>query len=262
MRGRVFLIGAGPGHKGLLTLRAIECLELAEVVLYDRLVSPEVLACIPETAERIDVGKSARHHRMEQTEIIQRLIQHAEAGRTVARLKGGDPFVFGRGSEEAQALAERGIPFEIVPGVSSAIAGPALAGIPLTHRGISTGFHVVTGHECLDSAGTPWPLLAASNLTLVILMGLGRLETIVEQLIRHGRSATTPAAVIQEATTPRQRVVAGTLSDIAERVRAAAIEPPALIVVGQVVAIRDQLGGLVEAVGTPQVTSRMGGDGW
>ncbi|CAM3935979.1 uroporphyrinogen-III C-methyltransferase [Alicyclobacillus pomorum] len=241
MTGRVFLIGAGPGDPGLLTLKAKDCLEQSDVVVYDRLVSPEILAFIPKHADRVYVGKEAHNHTLPQAEIEDLLVEKALCGQTVSRLKGGDPFVYGRGAEEAEALAARGIPFEIVPGISSAIAAPAYAGIPLTHRTLASGFHVVTGHECLHSRGTPWEVLALSSQTLVILMGMGHLPEITDKLISYGRAPDTPVAVVSWGTTARQEVVVGTLATIAAAVAKNEVKPPAVIVVGDVVQLHEKL---------------------
>lgn len=241
MRGRVYLIGAGPGDPGLLTLKAKAYLELADVVVYDRLVSADVMSFVRPNAERIYVGKEAHHHTVPQAEIELLMVERARAGQTVARLKGGDPFVYGRGAEEAEVLRAHDVPYEVVPGVSSAVAAPAYAGIPLTHRTLASGFHVVTGHECLHSTGTPWQLLALSTQTLVILMGIGHLPEITQQLIEYGRDAATPVAVIRWGTTEVQEVRTGTLANIAALVLTEKITPPAVIVVGDVVRLREQL---------------------
>lgn len=240
--GRVYLIGAGPGDPGLLTLRAKACLEACDVVVYDRLVSPEVLALAPASAERFYVGKEAHHHPVPQPEIEEQLVNLALAGRVVARLKGGDPFVYGRGAEEAEVLVSHGVPFEVVPGVSSVIAAPAYAGIPLTHRLLASGFHVVTGHECLHSLGTPWKLLAESTQTLVILMGIGHLAEISAALLRYGRHPETPVALIRWGTTPRQQTLIGTLETIAQQSANAKFQAPAVIVVGEVVRLHREIG--------------------
>ena len=241
MAGIVYLIGAGPGDPGLLTLKAKDCLERSNVVIYDRLVSPEILAFVPSCAERIFVGKEANNHTRPQAEIDALLVEKALQGLIVSRLKSGDPFVYGRGGEEAESLAARGIPFEIVPGISSVIAVPAYAGIPLTHRRLASGFHVVTGHECLHSSGTPWKVLALTSQTLVILMGMGHLREISEKLIVHGRSPDTPVAVVEWGTTSKQEVAVGTLLNISNVVKEAQLQPPAVIVVGDVVRLRDRL---------------------
>ena len=241
MTGRVYLIGAGPGDPCLLTLKAKHYLEQSDVVVYDRLVSAEILAFVPKNVERIYVGKEANIHTLPQADIDALLVEKALHGYTVSRLKGGDPFIYGRGGEAAETLAAKGIPFEIVPGVSSVMAAPAYAGIPLTHRTLSSGFHVVTGHECLHSSGTPWEVLALSSQTLVILMGMGHLQEISEKLILHGRSSDTPVAVIQWGTTLNQEVAVGTLANISRVVKEAQLQSPAVIVVGDVVRLRDTL---------------------
>ncbi len=234
-KGRVFLVGAGPGDPGLLTLRGKQCLERADVVLYDRLVSSGVLSLSSSNAEKLYVGKERENHAVRQNEINELMVERAIAGQTVVRLKGGDPFVFGRGGEEAEVLRQEGIKFEVVPGVSSAIAAPAYAGIPITYREVATGFHVVTGHECVASPKTPWPLFASQTQTLVILMGLSHLAEIVVNLLDHGRSPKTPVALIRWATTARQETVFGTLTDIVGTAQKTGIEPPVVIVVGEVV---------------------------
>lgn len=241
MTGIVYLIGAGPGDPGLLTIKAKSCLERATTVLYDRLVTPEILALIPSEAERIDVGKESAHHSVAQEDTQRLLVQKAQQGHIVVRLKGGDPFIFGRGAEEAEALHEHGIPFEVVPGVSSALAAPAYAGIPLTHRALASGFHVVTGHECLHSTGTPWEVLATSTQTLVVLMGVSHLRAIACRLLSCGRAADTPVAVIRWGTTSNQQVVTGTLTTIADEVELRQLRSPAVIVIGDVVKLRETL---------------------
>lgn len=238
--GRVYLVGAGPGDPGLLTVRGLELVRQAQVIVYDQLVNPALVNEASQSANKIFVGKRAGRHCIAQSEINTVLVSYARAGNDVVRLKGGDPFVFGRGGEEAQALADAGIFFEIVPGVSSAVAVPAYAGIPLTHRNIAASFAVVTGHEARNAhAAVDWAKLATAVDTLVILMGLGNLPNIVEKLIAHGRSPRTPAAVIHSGTTREQDSVFGTLADIAEK--SALIEAPALIVVGDVVSLADKL---------------------
>jgi len=234
---KVFIVGAGPGDPDLITVKGLACLRRADVVLYDRLAPAELLAEARPGAELIDVGKAPQHHRRSQTEINALLLDRARAGLTVVRLKGGDPFVFGRGGEECLALAAAGIAYEVVPGVSSAIAVPAYAGIPVTQRGISTAFTVLTGHTA-DEDEFDWDAVPAAG-TLVLLMGVRHLAELTRQLIAHGRAPETPAAVIQQGATPEQRVVVGTLADIAER--ASSIESPATTVIGEVVALREQL---------------------
>lgn len=240
-RGKAFLVGAGPGRADLITVRGLQLLHRADVVIYDRLIAQELLDEIRPGAECIFVGKESGRHTLSQEEINGLLVSRVRLGKQVVRLKGGDPFVFGRGGEEAAALAAAGLPFEIVPGVSSAISVPAFAGIPLTHRGVSNTFAVVTGHA---QAGAPdsadWEALARMP-TLVILMGLERIDAIVERLLAAGRSAETPAAAIGWGTTDRQQVVAAALRDLPGAVAAAALPAPAVIVVGEVAALRDQL---------------------
>src|SRR5690348_14981246 len=202
--GKVFLVGGGPGDPGLITVKGLGCLRTADVVLYDRLIAPALLAETPAWAELIDVGKAPEKARRSQNEINAQLIAHARAGKTVVRLKGGDPFVFGRGGEEALALVEAGIPFEVVPGVTSAVAAPAYAGIPVTHREVARSFTVVTGHTAEDDANAAWDDLPRSG-TLVLLMGVKHLPEIVQKLLAAGRRADTPAAVIHWGTTARQQ---------------------------------------------------------
>jgi len=241
--GTVHLVGAGPGDPGLITRAGADALAHADVVIYDRLASDSLLALAQPEAERIYVGKAASQHTRTQDEINALLAEHAQRGKSVCRLKGGDPFVFGRGGEEEAYLKERGIPVIVVPGVTSSIAVPAYAGIPVTDRRCASSFAVITGHE--DAAKTEstldWAGIAHGADTLVFLMGLANLPTIAAQLIANGRPSTTPAAVIQEGTTPRQRVVTGTLADIAERARAAGLKTPAITVVGEVVTLRETL---------------------
>jgi uroporphyrin-III C-methyltransferase len=238
--GKVYLVGAGPGDPGLITVRGLQLLHSAQVIVYDQLVNLELLEETPSTAIRIFVGKQARRHCIAQEEINRILIDHARLGYEVVRLKGGDPFVFGRGGEEAEALADAEIPFEIVPGVSSAVAVPAYAGIPLTHRKFASSFAVVTGHEARKGkSAVDWGKLATAVDTLVILMGLHNLPAIVAKLIAHGRSPETPAAVIRRGTTNEQETVIGTLADIVEK--SASLKAPTLIIVGEVVELRNQL---------------------
>jgi uroporphyrinogen III methyltransferase/synthase len=237
--GKVFLVGAGPGDPHLLTLRAAELIRTADVVATDALVAPEILALVPKTAELIYVGKRAGAHAVPQDQTNRLLIDKARQGKRVVRLKGGDPFVFGRGGEEAEELAAASIEFEIVPGISSAIAGPAYAGIPVTHRAHATSVTLVTGHESDDTTGVDWETLARLSGTIVFLMGIANLPAITRKLREHGMSATRPIAVISKATTPQQRTVTGTLENIEQR--AAGIETPALIVVGGVVALREAI---------------------
>lgn len=239
--GTVYLVGAGPGDPGLFTLRGLEVLRGADVVMYDRLVNPVLLDEAPLEALRIFAGKGTETHSVAQDQINALIIAHARRDRCVVRLKGGDPFVFGRGGEEAEALAEAGIPFEIVPGVSSAVAVPAYAGIPLTHRRFSSSFAVVTGHEdtSKDEPAVDWERLATAVDTLVVLMGARALPRIVAKLLAHGRAPETLVALIRWGTTEGQETVTGTLADILDRARG--FQPPVVAVIGDVVALRDRL---------------------
>ena len=242
--GTVALVGAGPGDPGLLTLRAAELLGQADVVLVDRLVHPEVLAHCRPDAEVVDVGKTSwTGTAPRQEEINAQLVSHAQAGKRVVRLKGGDPFVFGRGSEEAEALVAQGIPFSVVPGISSALAAPAYAGIPVTARGITQDVCVVTGHlDPEDPASrVRWQALATGSGTLVILMGHDRLPLLTRSLMSYGRDPQTPAACIQQGTHAEQRVVVSTLADLAADVAAAGLRAPVATVVGDVVRLRETL---------------------
>jgi uroporphyrinogen III methyltransferase/synthase len=237
----VVLVGAGPGDPELITLKGLRWLRRADVVVYDQLVSPELLQEASPAALRIFAGKSAGRHCLEQPAINAILVHHAEVGRLVVRLKGGDPFVYGRGGDEILACARAGVTVEVVPGVSSAIAVPAAAGIPVTHRGLASSFAVVTGHEdpAKPESAVDWERLATAVDTLVVLMGVGALARIATRLLAAGRAAGTPAAVIYRGTTEAQEVVVGTLGDIAAR--AAHLRAPAVIVIGEVVAVRSLL---------------------
>jgi len=241
--GIVYMIGAGPGDPGLITVRGVECLRNCDVVVYDHLAQPSLLEEVPASAERIYVGKQAGRHTLKQSEINKLLVARARKGLRVVRLKGGDPLIFGRGGEEAEELAEAGVKFEIIPGVTAALGAAAYAGLPLTHRNFTSSVTFVTGHEdpTKSESSIPWELLARGGGTLVFFMGVGRLQALCDQLITHGRPPKTPAAVVQWATLPRQRTVTGTLATIAERVREAGILPPALLIVGGIVALRDRL---------------------
>ncbi len=241
--GKVYLVGAGPGDPGLLTLRGRELLSRADVVIYDRLANPRIMEFVNPGAEKIYVGKRIGRHVANQQEINDLIVQKAGEGKKVVRLKGGDPFIFGRGGEEAQILARKGIPFEIVPGVTSAIAVPAYAGIPLTHRSFTASVAFITGHRRFDTSEAPvdWEGLAKGVGTLVFLMGMSNLPNITENLIKFGRSPDTPAAVIRWGTTPLQESIVGTLENIAEKVEKHAFKPPAIIVVGEVCAVRDDI---------------------
>jgi uroporphyrin-III C-methyltransferase/precorrin-2 dehydrogenase/sirohydrochlorin ferrochelatase len=240
-RGVVYLVGAGPGDPDLLTLRAARLMRAAEVVVYDYLVSDAVLGFVNPRAERIYAGKQQACHALSQDEINALLVALARRGRRVLRLKGGDPFVFGRGGEEAEFLARHGVRFEVVPGVTSASGASAYAGIPLTHRDHARAVVFVTGHLKDGSSGLDWPMLARPKQTVVIYMGVTRLTEICGQLVAHGLDPATPAAVIERATTPSQRVVAGTVGTLPAIAKAERVKPPALIVVGEVVALRESL---------------------
>jgi len=236
--GMVYIVGGGPGDPALITVKGLDCLRQADVVLYDRLIAPELLDEAPSSAERINVGKESKLHRRSQSEINALLIEKAREGKTVVRLKGGDPFVFGRGGEECQALAEAGLRYEVVPGISSAIAVPAYAGIPVTYRGVTTAFAVVAGHTVGEDSKIDWRSVSRIG-TIVFVMGVERLPEIVSQLVAHERPLDTPAAVIEEGTTQDQRVAIGTLADIVEKSQNA--RPPAILIVGEVVRLREQL---------------------
>jgi len=242
-KGKVYLVGAGPGDPGLLTLRAKECIEKADVLVYDYLANEVFLEYGRPEAERVYVGKRGGCHTLSQEEINRLIISKAREGLSVVRLKGGDPFIFGRGGEEAQELERAGVPFEIVPGVTSAIAVPAYAGIPLTHRDYVSTVAFVTGHEDPGkaSSGIAWDKLATGAGTLVVLMGVGNLARIIQNIVACGRSPETPVAIIQKGTSPAQRTVVGTLEDITERAHQAGLNPPAVIVVGEVVTLRGEL---------------------
>jgi uroporphyrin-III C-methyltransferase len=237
-KGKVYIVGGGPGDPGLITVKGLASLRRADVVLYDRLASSELLEEVPAHAERIDVGKEPKKHRRSQAEINSLLIEKAREGKTVVRLKGGDPFVFGRGGEECQALAEAGIHYEVIPGVSSAIAVPAYAGIPVTQRGVTTAFTVVAGHAGDTESDIDWDAISRIG-TIVFLMGVEHLQEIVTQLVAHGRASDTPAALIQEGTTQNQFIVTGTLGNIFDK--SLGVRPPAVLIVGEVVRLHEQI---------------------
>jgi len=239
----VYLVGAGPGDEELITLKGLRCIQEADVILYDRLANVALLKNRKYNAECIDVGKSPKRHPYIQEEINQLLVDKAREGKVVTRLKGGDPYVFGRGSEEALALKEAQIPFEVVPGITSAIAAPNYAGIPVTHRNMSTSFHVITGHEdpLKEKSTVNYEALAKLEGTLLFLMGVGNLEEIVNQLLRYEKPSHTPIALIHRGTTAKQRTVKGTLENIVEIVREKEITSPSVIVIGEVVKLQDEL---------------------
>ena len=241
--GNVYLIGAGPGDPGLMTLKGKEILSAADVIIYDYLANKRFLEYRKMEAELIYVGKKGGDHTMDQADINRLIVEKSKSGKSVARLKGGDPFIFGRGGEEAQELVAEGVPFEVVPGITSAISVPAYAGIPLTHRDYTATVAFVTGHEdpLKDESNIHWDKLATGVGTIVFLMGVGNLPKIAQNLIHHGRSPDTPAAVIRRGTVAEQKTVSGTLEDIAGKVKEAGLKPPAIIVVGEVVKLRDEL---------------------
>ncbi len=239
--GKVILVGAGPGDPGLLTIKGREALQRAEVVVYDRLVGPAILAMMPEKAEKIDVGKAAAHHTVPQWQINQILLDKAREGKVVVRLKGGDPFVFGRGGEELELLEENGIPFEEVPGITSAIAACAYAGIPVTHRDFCSSLHIITGHAKAGAELTiDFDALVRTRGTLVFLMGVTAMPKIVEGLLRAGMDPEMPAAMVESGTTPLQRRCGATLRTLPERAAEMGIHSPAIIVVGKVCALADR----------------------
>ncbi len=242
-QGIVYLVGAGPGDPGLITVKGAQCLRRADVVVYDYLANPELLEQAPEGAELIYVGKRKGLHHLPQDQINELLVEKAQQGKVVVRLKGGDPYVFGRGGEEALQLRRAGIAFEVVPGITAAFAAAAYAGIPLTHRDFTTSLALVTGHEdpSKKMSSLDWEKLATGVGTLVFYMGMANLELITEQLMRHGRPPSTPVAIIRWATKPVQETLMATLGNLVDKVRESGFKPPAVIVVGEVVALREQL---------------------
>ena len=257
--GTVYLVGSGPGDPDLLTVKARRLLEEADVVLHDKLPGPEILGSIPDE-KREDVGKRAGGDRTSQEYTNDRLVELAREGKTVVRLKGGDPFVFGRGGEEAEHLAASEVPFEVVPGVTSAVAGPAVAGIPVTHRDHASSVTFVTGHEdpAKEESAVDWEALAATGGTLVVLMGVGKLPDYTAALREAGMADETPVALVERATRPDQRVATGTLADIVDVRDREDISPPAITVVGEVAATRETLGAFLRN-GSP-TEAEAGGD--
>ena len=240
--GKVYLVGAGPGDAELITVKGLKCIQNADVIVYDRLINKELLKEAKKGAELIYCGKLPDHHTLQQETINHLLVSLAKKGKTVTRLKGGDPFIFGRGGEEAATLAKHHIPFEIVPGITSGIAAPAYAGIPLTHRDYSGSVAFITGHKKAGTEDdTKWETLAKGIDTLVIYMGVSQLPYITDQLMKNGKASSTPIALVHWGTTHCQQTVTGTLANITQKAKDARIQNPTLIVIGNVVELRDSL---------------------
>jgi len=240
--GKVYIVGAGPGHPDLLTVKAVKLLRAADVIVYDRLIQEEVLALGNPLAEWFYMGKSVGRHESRQDEIHELLVQKALEGKMVVRLKGGDPFLFGRGAEEAEYLADRDIPFDVVPGVCSALSAPLTAGIPVTHRDYASGVAIVTGHFSNTENEQALDFSALSRVpTLVVLMGVHTVSTVCNRLMNAGRNPGTPAAIVQMAFWPGERVITGTIATIADLARAEKIEAPATLIIGEVVRLREKL---------------------
>lgn len=234
-------MGAGPGDPELLTLKAWRLIQSADVILYDRLVSPEILSLIPDNVEMVHVGKQRSNHTLPQDQINQRLVDLAREGHKVVRLKGGDPFIFGRGGEEIETLAAAGVRFQVVPGITAASGCAAYAGIPLTHRDHAQSVRFITGHLKNDTCDLPWSDFVQNNQTLVFYMGLVGLPIICRQLIGHGMTPDMPVALVSKGTTAEQKVVVGTLSDIVAKVESSGVQAPTLVIIGQVVGLRSRL---------------------
>jgi len=244
MTGKVFLVGAGPGDPSLITLRAVELIKKADVVLYDRLVSKKILSMIPKKAAAVYVGRAVGDDYKHQDSTNDLMVKYAKTKRCIVRLKGGDPIMFGRGGEEAEYLKKNKIKFEIVPGITSGIGSATYAGIPLTHRKFASSVVFVTGHEDFEKSkeAVRWKKLAKSTDTIVVMMGLSRLGTICKQLVSGGMDKKIPVAVIQDGTTSKQKMVIGTVSDIAQKVKRSKIEPPSIIIIGKVVSLSKTIG--------------------
>jgi uroporphyrin-III C-methyltransferase len=239
--GKVFLVGAGPGDPGLLTLKAYKLLKECDIVIFDALLSEEILKFIPDHTEKVFIGKSRHHSRMSQAEVEQMMVDKAKEGKNIVRLKGGDPFMFGRGGEEAETLTEAGIQWEVVPGVSSGIAAPAYAGIPTTHRNCASSVTFITGHDASNKPKVEWDKIRKEFNTLVIFMGITHIRKIVKQLLKSNYLPNTPIAIIEAGTTVKQKVRTGTLETINKMVNEDPVETPALIVIGDVVKYREKL---------------------
>ncbi|PFK17375.1 uroporphyrinogen-III C-methyltransferase [Bacillus cereus] len=239
--GKVFIVGAGPGDPELISVKGVKCIEQADVILYDRLVNKELLSCAKTDAELIYCGKLPNYHTMKQETIHEFLVKYAKQGKVVTRLKGGDPFVFGRGGEEAEALAKQGIPFEIVPGITTGIAAAAYAGIPVTHRDTSASFAIITGHRKEGAEELKWGNLVKGADTLAVYMGVSNLPYICGQLLKYGKEKNTPIAIIERGTTVKQRTVTGTLGSIVEIAKNERIKNPSMILIGEVVHCREKI---------------------
>lgn len=240
--GKVYLVGAGPGDPQLLTIKAVKLLKEADVVIFDRLVSEDIICLAPEKAEKIYVGKRTGKHEVPQEKITEIIIEKAQSGGKIVRLKGGDPFIFGRGGEEAEALVEKGIEFEVVPGISSSVAAPMYAGIPLTHRDYAASVAIITGHRAGDAEKPiDWAKIAGAVDTMVILMGVESLDGIVGKLLQGGVSASKPVAIVESGTYPKQRTLISTLGNIIKEVEKKQIKPPSVIVIGEVATLGRKL---------------------
>jgi len=244
MTGKVFLVGAGPGDPSLITLRAVELIKKADVVLYDRLVSKKIISMIPKKAESIYVGRAVGDDYKHQDDTNELMVMYAKTKRNIVRLKGGDPMIFGRGGEEAEYLKKHNISFEIIPGITSGIGSATYAGIPLTHRKFASSVVFVTGHEDFEKSkdAVRWKKLAKSTDTIVVMMGLSRIGIISKQLLSGGMDKKTPVAVIQDGTTSKQKMITGTISNIAQKIKQSKIRPPSIIIIGKVVSLSKTIG--------------------